>query len=36
MPSPTAADRLNALFNEAYEEHVERIVRGLGDVLVET
>jgi hypothetical protein len=34
MPSPTAADRLNALFNEAYEEHVERVVRGLGDVLV--
>ena len=34
MPSPTAADRLNALFNEAYEEHVERIVKGLGDVLV--
>ena len=34
MPSPTAADRLNSLFNEAYEEHVERIVRGLGDVLV--
>ena len=34
MASPTAADRLNALFNEAYEEHVERIVAGLGDVLV--
>ena len=33
MPSP-AADRLNKLFNEAYEEHVERVVASLDDVLV--
>ena len=34
MPSPTAADRLNALFGEAYDAHVARIVAGLGDVVV--
>jgi hypothetical protein len=34
MPSPRVADRLNAAFNEAYERHVERIVQGLGDVIV--